>query len=217
MSSQQRLPRVSNQMPSKRILRFVALIMVAFGLVLFLGSPAPAQIQRFSVANLADQAYQQLSFIPRENQYISTETGQTATSNTLISRFIRYHAFLKGRSPNFRLDWKLTLADYLGANELMISAVYPGSDTLRSNPMATDVAAIQKLNRAQREQLISVLVNLFVPSSEAVQPQAPRLPTPAAPSVSAPAASPSAPLPGMGSTVPLPNEPKPGDARLLTP
>jgi hypothetical protein len=190
--------------------------MIAFGLVLFLSHPAPAQVQRFSIPNIAEQVYQQISFLPRENQYISTETGQQAATNTLVSRLIRYHTSLKGRSPNFRLDWKLTLADYLGANELMVSAVYPGSDTLRSNPMAADVAIMQKLNRAQREQLVNVLVSLFIPSSQTVQPVAPRLPTPpsAAP---APVVRPSTPPPGMGSTGPLPNEPQPGDARLLVP
>lgn len=200
---------------SKRLLRLIALVMIAFGLVLFLSHPAPAQVQRFSVPNIAEQVYQQISFLPRENQYISTETGQQATTNTLVSRLIRYHTSLKGRFPNFRLDWKLTLADYLGANELMVSAVYPGSDTLRSNPMAADVAIMQKLNRSQRDQLVNVLVSLFVPPSETVQPVAPRLPT--APSAPAPVIRPSTPPPGMGSTGPLPNEPQPGDARLLLP
>ncbi|MBO3459187.1 hypothetical protein G7B40_027725 [Aetokthonos hydrillicola Thurmond2011] len=107
------------------------------------------------------QVYQQLPDLPRENKYISKDTGKVAENNTLVSRMIRYHFYLKGRPANYRLDWKLTLADYLGANEVMYDGSYPGNDTLKKNPIDGDRAAISRLNRRQRDALVQALVNAF--------------------------------------------------------
>ncbi|NJL21803.1 MAG: hypothetical protein HC895_14940, partial [Leptolyngbyaceae cyanobacterium SM1_3_5] len=46
-------------------------------------------------------------------------------------------------------------------NEWMRSGLYPGADSLRQNPIEGDRAAIEQLNRAQRDALIDVLVSLF--------------------------------------------------------
>jgi hypothetical protein len=110
------------------------------------------------------QIYQQLPDLPRENKYISKETNKVAENNTLVSRLIRYHLYVKGR-PTYRLDWKLTIADYLGANEIMYDNNYPGSDTLKQNPMEGDIAAIRHLNRRQRDALVDALTNAFSKSS----------------------------------------------------
>ncbi|MBD2518480.1 hypothetical protein H6G93_26630 [Nostoc sp. FACHB-973] len=110
--------------------------------------------------------YQKLPDFPRENKYISKENGKVAENNTLANRLIRYHLYTKGRAPIYRLDWKLTLADYLGANEVMYDSSYPGNDTLRENPIEGDRAAIARLNRSQRNALLEVLVNIFNPTSE---------------------------------------------------
>ena len=131
----------------------------------FLGSQR-AYAQRASPSDAWRLVYQQLPDLPRENQYISKETGKVAQNNTLVSRLLTYHFYVKGRPPNYRLDWKLTLADYLGANEVMYDTSYPGKDTLRQNPMESDRAAIVRLNRRQRDALVQVLVNIFNPNSQ---------------------------------------------------
>ena len=105
--------------------------------------------------------YETIPDLPLENSYISQETGEVNTEETLVSRLIRYHLYVKGRAPNYRFDWKLTLADYLGANDYLQSSVYPGKDTLTENPMEGDRVAIQSLTRSQRETLVNRLVNIF--------------------------------------------------------
>nr|WP_051056192.1 hypothetical protein [Cylindrospermum stagnale] len=126
----------------------------------------PAVAQRISPSDVWQQVYQQLPDLPQENKYISKESGKTEENNTLISRLIRYHIYVKGRSPIYRLDWKLTLADYLNANEVMYETAYPGSDTLRENPIDGDRAAIARFSRRQRDTLVQVLVNIFNPNSQ---------------------------------------------------
>lgn len=141
--------------------------------------------------------YQLLPDFPQENDYVSKETGKVDPDNTLVGRLIRYHLFVKGRPGNYRLDWKITLADYLGVTpEYLEESVYPGGDTLRSNPMERDRTVIQGLNRAQRDKLIQVLVDVFngktadVPAVKEKQERSP------------------------GEGLPAP---QPGDAKLLMP
>lgn len=124
-------------------------------------STSPAYAQRVPSTDVWQLVYKQLPDFPKENQYISKQTGKVAESNTLVSRMIRYHVYVKGRTPNYRLDWKLTLADYLDANEVMYESSYPGNDTLRKNPFASDRAAIRRLTRQQRNALVQALVNAF--------------------------------------------------------
>lgn len=126
----------------------------------------PAYAQRITPGDVWQLVYQQLPDLPRENKYISKENGKVAETNTLVNRLIRYHVYTKGRAPIYRLDWKLTLADYLGANEIMYDATYPGNDSLRENPIDGDKAAIARLTRSQRDALVQVLVNIFNPTSQ---------------------------------------------------
>lgn len=126
----------------------------------------PAVAQRISPSDVWQQVYQQLPDLPQENKYISKDTGKNAENNTLMSRLISYHIYVKGRSPIYRLDWKLTLADYLNANEIMYETAYPGSDTLRENPLDGDRTAIARFSRNQRNSLVQVLVNIFNPNSQ---------------------------------------------------
>ncbi|MEH2198650.1 hypothetical protein [Nostoc sp.] len=125
----------------------------------------PAYAQRITPGDVWQLVYQQLPDLPRENKYISKENGKVAETNTLVNRLIRYHVYTKGRAPIYRLDWKLTLADYLGANEIMYDATYPGNDSLRENPIDGDKAAIARLTRSQRDALVEVLVNIFNPTT----------------------------------------------------
>jgi hypothetical protein len=139
---------------------------IGFVLCWSLFATQPANAQRVTVGDVWQQVYQQLPDFPRENQYINKESGRVAENNTLASRLIQYHIYVKQRAPIFRLDWKLTLADYLGANEVMYDPSYPGNDVLRQSPIEGDRAAIKKLNRRQRDALVQVLVNAFTPKSE---------------------------------------------------
>ncbi|MEC4817057.1 MAG: hypothetical protein SAK29_27880 [Scytonema sp. PMC 1069.18] len=148
--------------------------------IILLGSSVgfqPAYAQRISASDAWKLVYQQLPDFPKENQYVSKETGKVAENNTLVSRMIWYHVYLKGRAPNYRLDWKLTLADYLDANEVMYDTTYPGNDTLRKNPFEGDKAAIARLNRRQRDALVQAFVNVFTGNSQTTQAPTPNLPS----------------------------------------
>jgi hypothetical protein len=123
--------------------------------------PQPAHAQRLNPRNAAQQIYAQMPELPLEDHYERVETGEVDSDNTLLSRFIRYHLYVQGRSPLYRLDWKITLADYLGVNEWMRAEQYPSASDLAVNPRDADIAAIQQLNRAQRDALVQALVDLY--------------------------------------------------------
>ncbi|MCF4968161.1 hypothetical protein CV014_14070 [Nostoc sp. CMAA1605] len=149
----------------------------ALNLSIILGTSAisilpqsPAEAQRITPSDVWQLVYQQLPDLPKENQYISQSSGKVAENSTLISRLIRYHIYIKERAPNYRLDWKLTLADYLDANEIMYDNTYPGNDTLKQNPLEGDRAAIKRLTRSQRDALAQVLTNIFNPNPQSPVP-----------------------------------------------
>jgi hypothetical protein len=178
---------------------WAALILSCLGGVFVHGESSVAQSAVPSIQGVWQQVYQRLPDLPKENQYISSETGKPSTGNTLVGRLIRYHVLLKSRSPLYRLDWKLTLADYLGVNEVIIETTYPGREELRTNPMDRDRATINQLTRQQREALVQALVSSF-------NPQAPKASTPEPATL--PKASPPPPRQ-------IPAQPRPGDAELL--
>lgn len=146
------------------------------------------------------QVYKQLPDLPLENQYINQETGKVDPDDTLVSRLIRYHVYVKGRPTIYRLDWKLTLADYLGANENIKEFRYPGADSLRQNPLEGDRAVINRLSLAERNALVQVLVNIFNPDYQ-------NIPGSASSTTTQPTVTPAPTL--------APS--RPGDAKLLTP
>ncbi|MEP0918844.1 hypothetical protein NC981_18595 [Leptolyngbya sp. DQ-M1] len=121
-------------------------------------TPTPGRVR---IQDAWQQVYKDVPDLALENQYVNRETGKADPSNTLVTRLIRYHYFIKGRPVSFRLDWKYTLADYLGINDPMQAESYPGSDNLRKNPFESDRAIIKKLNRKQRDALVQALVNVF--------------------------------------------------------
>ncbi len=121
----------------------------------------PSFAQTARPQELWQQVYQRLPNLPLENKYVSKETKKVDTNSTLITRLLQYHLYVKGRAPGYRLDWKLTLADYLGANELIDEVAYPGNATLNTNPLEGDRAAITRLNRKERNDLVQTLVSLF--------------------------------------------------------
>jgi len=144
-------------------------------------SETPSPSGRVRVSDVWKKVYEQLPNLPKENQYISQETGKVAEDNTLIGRLIRYHVYVKARPTQYRFDWKLTLADYLGVNEPMLVLAYPGQEVLQENPLVADQKAIQQLNRDQRDRLVNTLVSFFNPNSVNIdnpQPTNPKPPTP---------------------------------------
>ncbi|MEO1386844.1 MAG: hypothetical protein AAFV85_05625 [Cyanobacteria bacterium J06634_6] len=128
----------------------------------------PAPPRRVTPSVIATQIYQQLPYLPLENQYISSRTGTAATEDTLVSRVIRYHVYIKQRPSVFRLDWKLTLADYLGAFERIDPERYPDYN-LQENPRANDIEAIASLTRAQRNELVNALYEAFTAPADATE------------------------------------------------
>ncbi|WP_421655154.1 hypothetical protein [Leptothermofonsia sp. ETS-13] len=157
------------------------MFLFAGGILLF--PPLENQVavaQRVRPDGVWQTIYEKLPELPLENQYISKETKQPATDNTLVGRLIRYHIYVKGRPPFFRLDWKVTLADYLGVTGAMDPSTYPSANTLRTNPLEGDIAAIRRLSRQQRDALVQALVDAFASqSTSTLQPGS--APTPSNP------------------------------------
>lgn len=158
-------------------------------------SPLSAQIVRPEM--VVDRVYQNLSFLPLENEYISQITGEVASQNTLILRLLRYHEYIKSRPLNYRFDWQLTFADYFGINETIQANRYPGYETLKVNPMEGDREIITSLTRQQRNQLIDTLLAIYNPQTN----------TPEQPATT----------PSNSSEERKPSLPQPGDADLLLP
>ena len=176
----------------KRIFSVVLAVLTCLFLILWgEGMKAPSQFNWVGVhraiaqtnrtQEIAAQVYQRLPDFPRENQYVRKDTGKVDPDNTLVSRLIRYHLYVKSRPSNYRLDWKLTLADYLGANEYLVDSSYPGFDTLRENPLSGDRAAIDRLNLKQRSAFVDTIVRIFNPRYDEIatpQPSPTATPTP---------------------------------------
>lgn len=163
----------------RRLIRYGALALLALSLIvlshlsisgLTFGDGAawaqssPASFsRRLQRGELSEAIYQRLPDLPLENQYVNVRTGVVDPTSTLADRLVRYHVYTKGRITQYRLDWKLTLADYLGANERMDAERYPFANRLTVNPMAGDREVIVGLNRRDRDQLVQVLVEVCHP------------------------------------------------------
>lgn len=159
-------------------------------------SPVLGQIVRPNM--VAEQVYQNLSFLPLENEYISQTSGEVASQNTLILRLLRYHEYVKSRPLNYRFDWQLTFADYFGINEPIKADRYPGNEILTVNPMENDREILTSLTRQQRNELIDTLLAIYNPQTETTSEQ-------------------PATTPNNSSEETKPSLPQPGDADLLLP
>jgi len=126
---------------------------------------------------VASELYDRLSFLPKENGYINSNTGEIDENQNLVKRFIRYHLYVKGRSLVSRFDWKLTLADYLGYNEDLIITRYPGYKTLQQNPFEGDRQAINNLTPEQRNLLVETLFSIYNPEGAKLLLRQPNLQT----------------------------------------
>lgn len=191
-----------------QLVLLVSTVLIAIGFMV-----QPVAAQRVDVDQIWRQVYEQLPTLPLENQYTSRETGDVVQNNTLISRFIRYHIYVKGRPPIYRFDWKISLADYLGVNDFIEPETYPSNDTLNTNPLEGDVAAINSLDRTQRDILVQTLVDLFTAAysnSQTSSPPEPNVqPRPSQPQLT--------PTPTPANPPARPRDPQPGDAQLLAP
>ncbi len=197
----------------KQFLKLVTIVCISSLIILGTGSShttprlltavdiSPSFAQTAKPQELWQQVYQRLPNLPLENKYISKETNKVEENSTLVTRLLQYHLYVKGRAPGYRLDWKLTLADYLGANELIEEAAYPGGATLNTNPIESDRAAISRLTRQQRNDLVQTLVSLFNQNTRS-------------PSVTTSPSNTNSPNNSTSqSNSPLP--PRPGDAQRL--
>jgi len=174
--------------------------------------PAIAQAPEatIDIAQAVPLVYEQVPFLPLENQYL-TRSGDPFTESTLLSRMMRYHTSVRRRIPYFRLDWKLTLADYLGVNDRIYAETYPNANILQENPMEGDVEVVRQLSRSQRDALVEAIVLTLNPLAQ----QAGSTTSPALwPSTPTPAGEPASRPTPPAST---PREPRPGDAQLLLP
>lgn len=164
----------------------------------------PAVAQGINPKMVADAVYSQLPDLPKENQHLRQKGNKPAANSTLISRLIQYHTLVKGRSPLYRFDWKITLADYLGLYEHPRAEEYPGHAFLKTNPMESDRKLIRQLTRQQRLALTQILSKIYasqVPQQETAPPEKTQ-PKSAKPPVSEskPITRPKlVPLPGSGS------------------
>lgn len=122
--------------------------------------------QSLSPETVAEKFYQLVPDFPKENDYLDINSGERVEDNTLVTRIVRYHQYIKARPTRFRLDWKLTLADYLNKNEVIIEDRYPGYSTLQKNPFKKDQEVIRNLTMQQRQKLVDVLVGIYSPSSQ---------------------------------------------------
>jgi hypothetical protein len=183
--------------------------------------PAASFAQLDSPGDVSQFVYKKLPNLPLENQYIRVKTSKPATESTLISRLMQYHS-IKGRSPLYRLDWKITLADYLGINDFLRPEIYPGNAFLKTSPLERDRKAVQALTRAQRNALVQALVDGATGQDSSASVAEP--PTPAQPKAvpEEPYKPTLVPLPAKGSSDLLKPAKKAvpkssGDAQFLRP
>jgi len=99
----------------------------------------------------ADQVYRALPELPRE-------APPDQPNNTLVRRMILYHLRVRGRPETSRLDWQLTLSDYLGYNLTIDPATYPENGTAFA-ALDRDRAALDGLSRQGRWRLVRLLID----------------------------------------------------------
>lgn len=194
----------------RRIVQFLVIGLIGFSLILGgdrLGGTSgwglkSATAQVLQPEAVAANIYERFPDLPLENQYINQNTGE-AESSTLVGRIIRYHQYVKRRPNGFRLDWKLTLADYLGVNEPVEESRYPGHVNLQVNPYAGDIEAVKSLDLRQRNEIVEALVSIYDP--EGVY------------SLSKPTLEETEVEPSPSRQRPSVTFPQPGDADLLLP
>ncbi len=177
-------------------------VAIALGVVL-LSSDLRAQQVYIQPETSAQAVYELLPpEFPTANTYVRRESGDVDEDNTLLSRLIAYHIYVKNRSPFFRFDWKLTLADFLGAHEAPSPNQYPSNNTLNENPLAGDRDLIRSFDRRQRDELVQALVTVFnsgrrrAAESEVAEPAAAPTPAESAPPATGRPRNPSLPEPG---------------------
>lgn len=138
------------------------------------GQAAHAQpaviLRRVDPVAIATEVYAQYPDLPQENHYTRQGSNEVATQDSLVSRFIRYHLYVKDRPGNFRLDWKLSIADYLGAYDSINPENYPSARALSTNPANGDQLAIQQLSRVERNRLVQSIFGIFIGQTPDISP-----------------------------------------------
>lgn len=124
-------------------------------LALLVGGAWPVAVLSVTKSErVAQQVYSRWPDFPREGS-----PGRPDSS--LVRRLALYHTNVRGRPATSRLDWKLTLADYLGANLSMSPETYPEANG-RPDLLNADRRAIDRLTRAERNRLVETLVQVYL-------------------------------------------------------
>jgi hypothetical protein len=197
---------------------FIIALMTATTVVMgavILSNPSLVQAQtEIKPEFVAAQFYERLPDFPKENQYLRKGKKTAAADNTLVSRLFSYHTVNQSRSPQYRLDWKITLADYLGINEYIINPKnYPGAAFLKTNPFEQDQAILQSLSREERNQVIDTVVSIINSEIGAERPQS----TPPNQSEPSPATTNRTPSEKATDLLLNPTAPSQGEATLEQP
>ncbi|NJM95478.1 MAG: hypothetical protein HC792_04220 [Acaryochloridaceae cyanobacterium CSU_5_19] len=167
----------------KRVVLAITLVFLGVGILAGDGMLRSAQAQVADPKAVAEQVYRKLPDLPLENTYLRAKSQKPATDSTLVSRLIHYHTMIKSRSPLYRFDWKITLADYLGMNETVLPDTYPSRTFLTKNPIQGDLQAIRQLTRQQRSGLVQALSDLYASQlTPTVEAKPSLMPQPSAPS-----------------------------------
>ncbi len=77
-----------------------------------------------------------------------------------LQRILLYHVRTKGRLANSRFDWRLTFADFLGANNPMYADQYPPGDT-EENPLNSDRELFQAMSRQERNEFLAAILEVY--------------------------------------------------------
>ncbi|MEM9569227.1 MAG: hypothetical protein AAF974_13070 [Cyanobacteria bacterium P01_E01_bin.34] len=77
-----------------------------------------------------------------------------------LQRLLLYHVRTKGRLANSRFDWRLTFADFLGANETMYADQYPPGST-EVNPLNGDRDRFQTMTRQDRNEFLAAILQVY--------------------------------------------------------
>ncbi|WP_051039806.1 hypothetical protein [Synechococcus sp. PCC 7336] len=142
------------------MLKFTPAVSIAIACTIaLLTLPATAQRLR-DLTFMVDRIYERLPDLPRENNYVSL-TGRSAPESTWVKRLFLYHIRTQGRLPTNRFDWRLTFADYLGANVPMYASQYPGADSFLTNPLSGDRDRFQALSRQDRNRLLATILDIY--------------------------------------------------------
>ena len=107
-----------------------------------------------------DLIYELMPELPLEDNYVSIN-GEVMSGSNWLKRLLLYHIQTQGRLPDSRFDWRMTFADFLGANEPIYANQYPGAASFATNPLNRDRELFRALTRQERNRLLEALEAVY--------------------------------------------------------